>query len=73
MASSPASSPSESDASATRPLPANLHVWDSLKQAIADSSGFKRWQIERGTDKQELSLDTLVHRYLREALETLAY
>lgn len=73
MASSHASSPSESDASATRPLPVDVRVWDSLKRAIADSSGFKRWQIERGTDKQELSLDTLVHHYLRETLETLAY
>ena len=50
-------------------------VWDSLKQAISDSSGFKRWQIERSGEQQlpELSLDTLVHKYLRETLETLAY
>ncbi|MBD2465402.1 hypothetical protein H6G89_30815 [Oscillatoria sp. FACHB-1407] len=50
-------------------------IWDSLKQAIANSSGFQRWQLERNTDPQlqELSLDQLVRRYLRETLETLAY
>ncbi len=66
------SSPSPDNA---RPLACETQVWDSLKRAIADSSGFKGWKIEREVDKHltELSLDTLVHTYLRETLETLAY
>lgn len=46
-------------------------VWDSLKRAIAQSSGFQRWQAER--DALPPSLDLQVQRYLRETLETLAY
>lgn len=51
------------------------HIWDNLKQAIAASSGFKRWQMEHlVADKlQDYSLDSTVRRYLRETLETLAY
>lgn len=50
-------------------------IWDSLKQAIANSSGFHRWQLEHSQDDQlaSLSLDHQVRRYLRETLETLAY
>lgn len=51
-------------------------IWDNLKQAIAASSGFQRWQLERLlVDDQfhKLSLDHQVRRYLRETLETLAY
>ena len=49
-------------------------VWDSLKRAIASSSGFQRWQVECPSDnEQPLSQDQLVRRYLRETLETLAY
>ncbi len=50
-------------------------IWDSLKQAIAASSGFQRWQIEHpvGDQTQDYSLDSRVRRYLRETLETLAY
>jgi hypothetical protein len=50
-------------------------IWDSLKQAIAASSGFQRWQIEHpvGDQLQDYSLDSSVRRYLRETLETLAY
>lgn len=50
-------------------------IWDSLKQAIATSSGFQRWQIEHPVEdkSQECSLDYRVRRYLRETLETLAY
>jgi len=51
-------------------------VWPQLKQAIAASSGFKRWQLEHKMDTQpqdSLTLDTLVRSYLRETLETLAY
>ncbi len=50
-------------------------VWESLKQAIASSSGFKRWQREQAIDDQlhQASLDDQVGCYLRETLETLAY
>jgi hypothetical protein len=50
-------------------------IWQSLKQAIAASSGFQRWQLEQQTlaDFNALSLDKQVQRYLRETLETLAY
>jgi hypothetical protein len=50
-------------------------IWDSLKKAIATSSGFGRWQQEHPGDEQlqEYSLDNRVRRYLRETLETLAY
>ena len=50
-------------------------IWHNLKQAIAASSGFQRWQIERDTDGRlnGLNQDTLVRNYLRETLETLAY
>ncbi|MBW4691515.1 MAG: hypothetical protein KME27_07070 [Lyngbya sp. HA4199-MV5] len=56
-------------------LPADSEIWHNLKQAIAASSGFKRWQLERNTDGRlsELNLDHLVRYYLRETLETLAY
>lgn len=46
-------------------------MWESLKLAIAESSGFQRWQLDRTS--QEADLDALVHQYLRETLETLAY
>jgi len=52
------------------------HIWDNLKQAIAASSGFQRWQMELlplDTELQKLGLDYQVRRYLRETLETLAY
>lgn len=49
----------------------DVPAWDSLKKAIANSSGFQRWQLQKGdTDAQ---LDDLVLLYLRETLETLAY
>lgn len=50
-------------------------IWDSLKRAIASSSGFQRWQLDRlsQSSEQTLSQDQLVRRYLRETLETLAY
>ncbi|MDP8965168.1 MAG: hypothetical protein M3O33_14555 [Cyanobacteriota bacterium] len=50
-------------------------IWDNLKQAIATSSGFQRWQLEHqvGEQLQEYNLDIRVRRYLRETLETLAY
>jgi hypothetical protein len=53
----------------------DTQIWESLKQAIAASSGFGRWQMEHplGEQLQEYSLDNRVRRYLRETLETLAY
>ncbi len=47
-------------------------IWLNLQRAISQSSGFKRWQQEQTSVKQE-SLDILVRRYLKETLETLAY
>jgi len=56
-------------------LPADSEIWDSLKQAIAASSGFQRWQLEQNDnlDQSDSELDILIRRYLRETLETLAY
>ena len=57
-------------------LQSEPEIWNSLKSAIAASSGFQRWQLERlqiEAQLQELSLDHQVRRYLRETLETLAY
>ncbi|MDY7016596.1 MAG: hypothetical protein SVX43_23975 [Cyanobacteriota bacterium] len=50
-------------------------VWDSLKRAIASSSGFQRWQLERQleTAKPPSNLESQIRNYLRETLETLAY
>ncbi len=50
-------------------------VWQSLKQAIATSSGFQRWQLERQFNESMsfASLDEQVRLYLRETLATLAY
>jgi len=64
-----------SSLSASAPISEDHQIWDSLKQAIATSSGFKRWQFEHPVDEppQELNLDHRVRRYLRETLETLAY
>lgn len=56
-------------------LPADSEIWESLKQAIAASSGFKRWQLEQAESACDMNagLDDWVRRYLRETLETLAY
>jgi len=64
-----------SSASASNPVAYAPQIWDSLKQAIATSSGFQRWQLEHLVDDQlqDFSLDHRVRRYLRETLETLAY
>jgi hypothetical protein len=61
--------------SKSRQFAQDSQVWDSLKQAIAASSGFQRWQLEHsvGDQPQDYSLDSRVSRYLRETLETLAY
>jgi hypothetical protein len=61
--------------SKSHPLSQDNEIWNSLKQAIAASSGFQRWQIEHPVTEelQDYSLDRRVRRYLRETLETLAY
>lgn len=51
----------------------NSEMWHNLKLAIAATSGFERWQMERKLQSQHLSLDQQVQYYLRETLETLAY
>lgn len=50
-------------------------IWSSLKQAIAQSSGFQRWQQEYSGDLslESASLDDQVRCYLKETLATLAY
>jgi hypothetical protein len=50
-------------------------TWDSLKRAIAASSGFQRWRAEQVATVQvhNSNLEQLVSLYLRETLETLAY
>lgn len=55
--------------------PEDPSIWENLKQAIAASSGFQRWQLERNADSKldRLNLDNRVRHYLRETLETLAY
>jgi hypothetical protein len=51
----------------------NTQIWTDLKNAIAASSGFQRWLLERDTQFQKLSLEQQVQWYLRETLENLAY
>ncbi|AFY38100.1 hypothetical protein Lepto7376_1768 [[Leptolyngbya] sp. PCC 7376] len=50
-------------------------IWDSLKQAIARSSGFKRWHADHceTLNLDQLTVDKQVSTYLKETLETLAY
>jgi hypothetical protein len=60
--------------SPNRPFERDSEIWESLKQAIALSSGFKRWTEEQAVnDLSSLNLDEQVRRYLRETLATLAY
>jgi predicted fused transcriptional regulator/phosphomethylpyrimidine kinase len=46
-----------------------------LRQAISDTSGFKRWVLDRQIEPKsaEGTTDAMVQLYLRQALETLAY
>ncbi|KYC36009.1 hypothetical protein WA1_40395 [Scytonema hofmannii PCC 7110] len=60
-------------ATSDRQFSGDANIWNSLKSAIAASSGFQRWLLERGTQVQKLRLEEQVQRYLRETLETLAY
>lgn len=48
-------------------------LWDSLKGAIANSSGFQSWRSEQSSVAEDESVEKLVRLYLRETLETLAY
>jgi len=61
--------------SKSSPFSEDSQIWESLKQAIASSSGFERWQIEHPVENQLTNdnLDAQVRCYLRETLETLAY
>ncbi len=66
---------SESQASPNLAAATALDLWQNLRRAIAQTSGFQRWQAEQGMatpltpGEQEAQID----RYLREALATLAY
>jgi hypothetical protein len=55
--------------------PADTKIWDQLKQAIAISSGFQRWQLECSLSGrlQGIGLEHQVRHYLRETLEMLSY
>ncbi len=61
--------------SVDRQFDQDREVWESLKQAIATSSGFKQWQQGKETEQPVVSsnLDVQIRSYLRETLETLAY
>ncbi|PZO20690.1 MAG: hypothetical protein DCF25_06205 [Leptolyngbya foveolarum] len=48
-------------------------LWNSLKRAIANSSGFQSWRSEQSFIPEDKSVEQLVRLYLRETLETLAY
>ncbi|MCG9893680.1 MAG: hypothetical protein MH252_21740 [Thermosynechococcaceae cyanobacterium MS004] len=54
---------------------ADGRYWNELKHAISDTSGFKRWILERDPDIKDAraTQDAMVQLYLRQTLETLAY
>jgi hypothetical protein len=54
---------------------ADGRYWGELKRAISDTSGFKRWILERDPEikEPESTQDKMVQLYLRQTLETLAY
>lgn len=52
----------------------DAELWQSLKSAIASSSGFQSWRSEQSSSITDTSSnEQLVRLYLRETLETLAY
>ncbi|MEL6468701.1 MAG: hypothetical protein AAFQ74_03155 [Cyanobacteria bacterium J06623_4] len=54
--------------------PESKELWQSLKSAIAASSGFQSWCSEQPPSiTQNASTEQMVRLYLRETLETLAY
>lgn len=57
----------------TEPLASDVQIWQNLKDAISNSSGFQRWQLESDNQLKHLRLEEQVQRYLRQTLETLAY
>lgn len=76
MASYPASSSSSvsQTASTAHSGVTDAQIWHHLKDAIASSSGFQRWELEsEGEADEDSNLDYRVRQYLRETLETLAY
>jgi hypothetical protein len=48
-------------------------IWENLKEAIANTSGFECWQQTNANENETVNLDQLVSCYLRETLATLAY
>jgi DNA-binding PadR family transcriptional regulator len=54
---------------------ADGQYWSELRQAISDTSGFKRWVLDRQIEPKssEGTIDAMVQLYLRQTLETLAY
>ena len=51
----------------------DTELWQSLKCAIANSSGFKSWCTEQSAQLADItSVEQKVRLYLRETLETLA-
>ena len=49
-------------------------LWESLKSAIINSSGFQSWRSEqRSAIATKTSDEQLVRLYIRDTLETLAY
>jgi hypothetical protein len=59
----------------SKPFLADGKYWSELRQAISNTSGFKRWVLEREITPREPegSTDAMVQLYLRQTLETLAY
>lgn len=52
----------------------DAELWESLKSAIAASSGYQSWRAEQlKTATTAISDEQLVRLYLRDTLETLAY
>ena len=52
----------------------NSVLWNSLKSAIANSSGFQSWRSEQlSAITSKISDEQLVRLYVRDTLETLAY
>ena len=64
---------SSTDSVPTLETARDAELWDSLKQAIANSSGFQSWRSEQSSTTDDASVEKLVRLYLRETLETLAY
>jgi len=65
---------SASQATEGGPDPSNAQIWNSLKTAISQSSGYQRWKRELSVaEVDRASTEQLVQRYLRDTLATLAY